>query len=321
MQRSALIRTPFWLAGLALVTASCFSQTPPTIRSVVNSADYSQGLVEMSLGTILGDSLAADTATAASDVLPVTLANTSVSICIVKPPRDLIPGAPVTGCSLAALLFVSPWQINFEVPGLHDAAAVDGAAIWLVAYSAIGGVDANSARGDPYQTFTRVSDPAVFQAGFDCYFGATDPEFASVPCMLTAQQISPNQALRGVLTDPPGNLVTSRNPMRTGTNYTIWLTGLDSRSMPPAQVDVVLEREGQLFPASSMQGISQASSTGVHHVVFEVPPLFDSGQPCTDRKADVAVEVLQTVSGVRYSSRPVNAPVLVLAGDIPCANP
>jgi len=37
-----------------------------------------------------------------------------------------------------------------------------------------------------------------------------------------------------------------------------------------------------------------------------------------DRKAKVAIQVSQTVSGVQYISKSVSEPLLVKAGDIPC---
>lgn len=318
MKRGASIRTLFWV-GFSVFTLSCFGQERPKIHAVVNSADYSPGLVEMSLVTIFGESLSAETASSQWAVLPTTLANTTVMVCGSKPPRDPTAGVSVTGCNPSLLSFVSPAQINFVAPPIPGAATPGATGpVWVVVLSSLGGIDEDAARGNPYQTFASISNPAVFQTGFDCYFGATDPPLASVPCGLTAEQTSMFQTLRGVVTDPSGNIVMSLSPLRMGTNYTIWLTGLNARGTPPAQADVLLEWAGQFFPASSMQGVSLNSSMGVQQVVFEVPALFDSTLPCMDRKADVAIQLSQTVSGVQYVSKPVHAPLLVKAGDIPC---
>src|SRR5260370_40837489 len=95
----------FRLIAATAFTVSCFGQERPRIHAVVSAADFSQGLVEMSLGTIFGESLSAETVWSQSAVLPTTLANTTVMICGSKPPRDLTAGVSLTGCNPSSLSF------------------------------------------------------------------------------------------------------------------------------------------------------------------------------------------------------------------------
>jgi uncharacterized protein (TIGR03437 family) len=93
------MRLPLTIVLLAVVPT--LYAAAPSISGVVNSASYTPGtLAPGSLGTIFGSSLATTTAAASSFPLPTTLGSATVYV------NDL--PAPV--------LFVSPTQINFQVP-------------------------------------------------------------------------------------------------------------------------------------------------------------------------------------------------------------
>lgn len=72
----------------------------PSIRYVSDSASFGPRVAPGSLATIFGSDLAGDTATATDFPIPTALAGTTVSV----------------GGTLAPLLYVSPTQINFQVP-------------------------------------------------------------------------------------------------------------------------------------------------------------------------------------------------------------
>jgi uncharacterized protein (TIGR03437 family) len=72
----------------------------PTIQYVSDSASFGPRVAPGSLATIFGSDLAGDTADAADFPIPTNLAGTTVSV----------------GGTLAPLLYVSPIQINFQVP-------------------------------------------------------------------------------------------------------------------------------------------------------------------------------------------------------------
>jgi uncharacterized protein (TIGR03437 family) len=96
---------------LVLVCAStvALGQTgqQPGITSITSAANAAAGLAPESLGTAMGTDLAAGTASAQSVPWPTTLGGVTVQV------TDAAP-TPVT--RLAGLLFVSPSQINFQVP-------------------------------------------------------------------------------------------------------------------------------------------------------------------------------------------------------------
>jgi uncharacterized protein (TIGR03437 family) len=77
----------------------------PAIRYVSDSAGFGPRVAPGSLATIFGSDLAGDTAEAAGFPIPVNLAGTTVSV----------------GGTLAPLLYVSPTQINFQVPSATPA--------------------------------------------------------------------------------------------------------------------------------------------------------------------------------------------------------
>jgi uncharacterized protein (TIGR03437 family) len=96
MNRSWLFLT--WTLAVAPIGLA----QPPQIQSggVVNAASYAQPIAPGSIATIFGANLAVTTASASDTPLPYELAGTSVTVNGVKAP----------------LFFVSPGQINIQVP-------------------------------------------------------------------------------------------------------------------------------------------------------------------------------------------------------------
>jgi uncharacterized protein (TIGR03437 family) len=85
--------------GLALIPGLALAAVP-VVQSVTDSAGYGPRVAPGSLASLFGSGLAGETASASGFPLPLSLAGASVSI----------------GGVLAPLLYVSPGQINFQVP-------------------------------------------------------------------------------------------------------------------------------------------------------------------------------------------------------------
>lgn len=90
---------------LALIFIPVLAAAAPTIRYVSDSASFGPRVAPGSLATIFGSDLAGDTAQASEFPIPTNLAGTTVSV----------------GGTLAPLLYVSPTQINFQVPSATQA--------------------------------------------------------------------------------------------------------------------------------------------------------------------------------------------------------
>ncbi len=90
-------RLVFWFA---LVPAGLLGQPQPNVTTVTNGADYTLTVAPGSLATIFGTNLSSGVATAAGTPLPTKLNNVAVTV----------------NGGLAPLLYVSPTQINFQVP-------------------------------------------------------------------------------------------------------------------------------------------------------------------------------------------------------------
>ena len=95
-----LIRRCFWITAYVAAAAFQVDAQYPTINAVLNGASYTTSIAPGSLATIFGTELASGQLSASSIPLPTQLAGSSVQV----------------GTQLAPLYFVSPGQINFQVP-------------------------------------------------------------------------------------------------------------------------------------------------------------------------------------------------------------
>jgi uncharacterized protein (TIGR03437 family) len=152
-------------ARFELVTSS------PTASgtAVVNAASFKQPVAPGSLITIFGNSFAAKTSSAQILPLPTTLAGTSVTI----------------GGVAAPLVFVSPGQINAQLPA---------------------GVSTG-------------------QASCQVNFGGVQSQSVSFPVAATAPGVFYWQTNSGIVTNQDGTLNTPQNPAARGSTVTLWATG------------------------------------------------------------------------------------------------
>ncbi len=166
---------------LALAGALCIPAAGQTITGVANAADFSPGVAPGSLASLFGTGLAATTASAAAVPVTTTLAGVSVEV----------NGKP------APLVYVSPTQINFQVP----AATAPGAATLLVR---TGGRTSNS-----FSLATAATALGIFQ------FGAN----------------------RAVAVNPDGSVNTSTNSAAAGSTVVVYVTGLGATKPAVADGD------------------------------------------------------------------------------------
>src|SRR5271165_3850953 len=87
--------------AVLLTSAICAASAQPTLTSIVNAASYAKATVAPgSLASIFGSGLAASAMAASAFPLPVSLGGVSVYV----------------NGEIAPLLYVSPGQVNFQVP-------------------------------------------------------------------------------------------------------------------------------------------------------------------------------------------------------------
>ena len=271
------------LLALLACTGVGWSQRPViTPGGVVNAASYSAGigyqtdggplLAVGSIASIFGTSLAASTQTAQTPTLPMQLGGTSV----------IMNGAA------APLFFVSPTQINFQVPTRQISNA--GVIVSTV-----------SGQSDPYQVADGGQVPAIFTAN-------------SSGCGLAA--------VLNVAADGSVSLNSPANSAAPGNFISIYGTGLGNVSNPPpdgtpAPLSPLARaftspgpvfdfsaggKEGQVFFAGRAPGL-----IGVDQFNFLVPPGAREG--CT---------VPLQMRG-RNISPPVT--ISIATGGGPCADP
>jgi len=159
------------------------SPNPPLVpnASAVNSADYLAGISGGGLVSLFGSNLASSTMFAGSLPLPLTLAGTSV----------LVDGLP------APLLFVSPTQINFQMP--YRTLSETQTSVVVVA---------NNVSAAPLPVQLPAAAPAIFT--------------------LNSQGTGQGAILNGAVFAAPLNSVPGNvsQPVKAGTGVSIYCTGL-----------------------------------------------------------------------------------------------
>jgi uncharacterized protein (TIGR03437 family) len=306
---------PMGLLGL-LFTGLLSAQDRPVILAVVSSADFQAGIAFEGLASIFGTGLSDSAYGAASVPLPIELGQTQVRYC-----------APLSAvwddCVPMELLYVGRDQINFRVSyGTRDESQTiyEGALV----VRRIATLSDETRR----QALEPVA-PRIFQMGFDCNY---DPAQADPsPCRLLSQRSSKQQSVRGALTDPSGALITSSNPARMGTVYSLWLTGLGriANGQTPAAVQMLLGGI-PVYGSSSATSLGVNPSfvgyspqfAGLYQINFALPQNLMGGpggallHPCGDYR----LELTLSLNEGPQSANPVQIPVLVRNGDVACAN-
>jgi uncharacterized protein (TIGR03437 family) len=155
---------------LVLLAAALSLAAQPRVTGVGNAADYAPAIAPGSLATIVGTGLAPTTASAASLPLPTALNGVTVTL----------------GGRAARLSYISPTQINFQVP--VAAPAGPGSLV----------VSVNGTASNSFLTSVVAAAPGVFQYG----------------------------ANRGVIQNADYSLNTTANPAASGSSIIAYLTGI-----------------------------------------------------------------------------------------------
>jgi uncharacterized protein (TIGR03437 family) len=130
-----------WFSFLSLIVPAAFSQALPQFDSdsVVNAASYADPISPGAIASIFGTNLASITAAAQGAPLPTELAGTSVTINGAKAP----------------LFYVSPTQINLQVPWSTQIALFNYTAASVVVTTSMG-------RSTPVRVPVFQSGPSLF---------------------------------------------------------------------------------------------------------------------------------------------------------------
>lgn len=233
--RQALAASSFLIDNVTVTPATA---TP--LASVLAASFVGGSLAPLSIVTAFGQVLAASTQEAAGQPLPVTLANTTVTV------KDS------TGAERQApLLYVSPSQINYLVP---DGAALGPAVVSVISQgrlTAAGGVNIDSVA------------PGLFTANFDGR-GAPAAVAVTVAPDLTqsVQQVARCGAALGSCVTVPIDL----GPPGTQVVLTLYGTGIRGRSSLAA----VTAKIGGLDAPVQYAG-AQAEFAGLDQVNVSIP--------------------------------------------------
>ena len=260
------------LISLAIIPVAAWCQKP-VISSVVNAASYQTTTdADGAIATIFGTNLAASVE--AANAFPL--------------PRQL-GGTTVTRYGIAApLLYVSPTQINFQMPSYGDQVPGVGTAPAIVVSTAAGTSDPYSETGwRAVGIFTMdgsgCGQGAVLNVGADGSSSLNSPENSASPgdwITVFGTGIYP------IMSPPPDGVVTPLKPLAEGGYATalfdsvpaqtnVWAglapgyVGLDQFNVQiPANV-----REGCAVPLQIIDGfITQPVTIAIHN----------GGGPCTD---------------------------------------
>src|SRR5579872_121512 len=281
----------------------------PKINTVVSSADFRSEAAVEGLATLFGSGLATSVKQASSAPWPTMLGDTELFMC-------QVPFTTVDKCNAAGLLYVSPTQINFQVPPIPLGYSTMGNLVVRVA-------GALNLPNQFYGVYADVPHPAIFFMGYDCL---TDPRFqmnADPVCGLTMQQSSTfRQSSRGAVTDVRGTLLTSAYPAKLGDYYTIWLTGVDVHSSVKFLITDVPLYGGPgwyIDGNPTFAGMSK-QFPGLYQINFQLPISIATGSwgypawPCGTYHWELSIDI-----GQGYSEAPLmQIPVLVKPGDVPC---
>jgi uncharacterized protein (TIGR03437 family) len=212
--RSFQLRTA--LLTLALFALPISAQITPKINSAIGSA-ASWGFHSIAYGSIFsifGTNLAGNAVQAMTLPFPTQLGGTEVNVCAWVGPGP----SDFSSCVLAPLLYVSPGQINAIMPGPPTNNTGDLHIENRTLFVLVNGNTSPALSPPIYQEY-----PAVYRIVYDC---ALPNSCTQSSAQDAAWSTSGRTIFRGAVVDLSGKLVSSLNPIRLNTDYSIYLTGL-----------------------------------------------------------------------------------------------
>jgi uncharacterized protein (TIGR03437 family) len=210
-----------------------------TANAVTNGASFADGLTRGSVTTIFGANLAPAGTTAGAAFVPLPASLNGVMVTV-----DSYP---------APLWFVSPGQINFQMP--WEAALAGTSSIRV--YNGLGASDAVPVTLSPYA-------PGIFQ--YSPAAGDTE----------------------GVITHADYSLITADNPAVSGEQIVVWTTGFgDVAVIPDTGFGSPLGAIATVLPTASLSGsdvtVTYAGLTygaiGLTQVQIRLPDTLPAGNP------------------------------------------
>jgi uncharacterized protein (TIGR03437 family) len=316
------------LLTVLLMSASAVvaqGSSAPKIAQIVNGATFTYwagALIPGEWSTIFGTGLSDGGVYPAQTLpFPQQLGSTQVFMCASAPvPQSQIANVvTLLGCVPSILAYVSPTQLNFQVPTSLPKTTVPG---WDGNYVFIVSVGATLDQDATAQTMMKVSFnyqswPEMFSEGTDC------PVSTPTNCTSSAR------VNRGAITDLEGRLVNSSNPGRVGNWYTIWYTG---EFLVPVGKTISFSF-GFSIPFAppyndccnviTVYGIAAQSPQypGMYQLNFQVPATInDVGPygyppafPCGDYYWEAPISI--------NANEPSNSfPLVIKNGDVPCTS-
>lgn len=226
---------------------------------------------------------------------------------------------PVADCTLLPLTYVSSTQVNAYVP---DSFAKNSAAPWLFAQIS---VTVNGVVATPLSANFAIGDysspvPSIFIAGYDCLI---DPryQYANVNCGLSWNQPNPDPAVRGLITDTSGNLITSSNPAHLNQYIIMWAESLYDQTNHLAilmsDVPAYELPNPSNYPIEAAYA-GQSAWPGLYQVNVQIPASLATGEygitpawPCGNYNWEIQF-------ALNGGANLVNIPIVVHSGDVPC---
>jgi uncharacterized protein (TIGR03437 family) len=328
MPRKLAARLLPWLIATAAPSA-----TPPSITSLVRSADFGQGLIANDYATIYGQNLSdGGTYQGSGSALPVSLGGFEVFAC--EQPANIPADLGTSKCPALPLIFVSPGQVNFYVP------ANAGTALFAQINGVSLTVSGNFTQG-LVEVMGYLTAPAIFIEGFDCFI---DPRYSAEGqknCGLSWNTPPSSVDLwceRGAVTDLLGNLLTSSNPAHVGDYVSMWVTGLGIFGTKTTTMKAYIYN-APLYGSPTFNAIGpypffpsysgESQFPGLYQINMQIPPAIQCGDqswglpawPTGSYNWDLLIGVVGTLNGVsEYTpeSNGVWVPVIVRPGDVVC---
>lgn len=156
---------------------------------------------------------------------PTQLGSTEVNVCAWVGPGP----SDFSGCVLAPLLYVSPGQINAIMPGPPTNDTADLHIETRTLFVLVNGNSSPAYSPSVYQEY-----PAIYRVEYDC---ALPNSFTPSPTEDVAWAASGRAIFRGAVVDIAGELVSSVNPIRLNTDYSIYLKWVGLRPCERAYGD------------------------------------------------------------------------------------
>lgn len=329
---------PRCIVSFFLLAAVAFTQTRPKVTAVVSGADFRPGVTLSGYATLFGTGLSDAEYKAQTLPYPQKLGNTQVHVCywISVPPAQLPNIISFLGCVPTALVYVSPAQINFLIPPslLMPKSGATGEVIFVVSVGNV--IDQDASAGTLVRYWITDPYPRIFYVGTDCLI---DPRYQnrSTVCGLTFESLPGMRAPRGAITDLQGNVINSSNPTKLGSYYSIWLTGMGTfqNGTPPAPVRMVITNipvygyPGDTWMSVNLDYVGASQQfPGLYQINFQLPPSIATSDPhwfgypppfpCGNYNWEVTITVSEGWS-YPQSSNPVQIPIVVNVGDVPCS--